>query len=139
MRKDPDTVTRMRAGPDLRLPVRPIGYGTVLVRLASICLLHDLRDVLSDAVGPHQFAVGTRGGTDMIQWIIQTALEVRTPSPLAAFNLDASNAFNSVSWPAIRTTLLSDPDLHALLPLYDLLYSGPSECWWYDPRAPDVP
>ena len=139
MKKDPDTVARMRSEPGFRLPVRPIGYGSVLVRLASICLLHDLRDVLEDAVGPHQFAVGTRGGTDMIQWIIQAALEVRIPHPLAAFNLDASNAFNSVSRAAIRTSLLSNPSLHPLLPLYDLLYSAPSECWWYDPRSPDAP
>ena len=54
-------------------------------------------------VAPYKFptsvtkSAGSWVGTDMIQWIIQAAQEACVPNSLAAFNVKASNAFNSVS------------------------------------------
>ena len=141
MKKDASDVRALREaqGADFRLPVRPIAFGTVLVRVAALCSLYAVRDVIPASVGPHQFAVGTRHGTDMIQWLVQACLEIRTPQRLAVFNLDARNGFNTLSRDAMRNSLLSTPALHPLLPLYDMLYGGPTPCWLYDYESSGAP
>ena len=101
----------LRRGYGIRLPVRPIAFGTVLVRVAALCTLYVVRDEISGAVGPQSssircgYQVGTYG-TDMIEWLVQACLEVRTPQRLAGFNLDAKNGFNSLSRAAMRNFLL---------------------------------
>ena len=59
MKKDEEEVRTMRAaqGEEFRLPVRPIAFGTVLVRVAALCTLYVVRDAIPAAVGPHQFAL----------------------------------------------------------------------------------
>eukprot|EP00873_Tetraselmis_striata_P009442 jgi/Tetstr1/429706/TSEL_019601.t1 len=51
---------------------------------------------------------------------------------LAPSSIDASNAYGMTDRRAIRRRLVADPALHSLLPLFDMLYAGPSENWLYD-------
>ena len=56
MKKDDSEVRAMRdeQGGDFRLPVRPIAFGTVLVRVAALCALYAVRADIPASVGPHQ-------------------------------------------------------------------------------------
>eukprot|EP00873_Tetraselmis_striata_P036234 jgi/Tetstr1/456498/TSEL_043221.t1 len=113
-----------------RPPIRPIGFSSALTRVASSAAMWTIRDHIARAVGPSQFALSTPAGTDMIQWVIQVAMEM--DDRLAASSIDASNAYGMTDRRAIRRRLVADPALHSLLPLFDMLYAGPSENWLYD-------
>eukprot|EP00873_Tetraselmis_striata_P009583 jgi/Tetstr1/429847/TSEL_019714.t1 len=113
-----------------RPPIRPIGFSSALTRVASSAAMWTIRDHVARAVGPSQFALSTPAGTDMIQWVIQVAMEM--DDRLAASSIDASNAYGMTDRRAIRRRLVADPALHSLLPLFDMLYAGPSENWLYD-------
>eukprot|EP00873_Tetraselmis_striata_P037933 jgi/Tetstr1/458197/TSEL_044687.t2 len=113
-----------------RPPIRPIGFSSALTRVASSAAMWTIRDHIARAVGPSQFALSTPAGTDMIQWVIHVAMEM--DDRLAASSIDASNAYGMTNRRAIRRRLVADPALHSLLPLFDMLYAGPSENWLYD-------
>eukprot|EP00873_Tetraselmis_striata_P010115 jgi/Tetstr1/430379/TSEL_020190.t1 len=81
-----------------RPPIRPIGFSSALTRVASPAAMWTIRDHIARAVGPSQFALSTPAGTDMIQWVIQVAMEM--DDRLAASSIDASNAYRTpLSYP----------------------------------------
>eukprot|EP00873_Tetraselmis_striata_P019352 jgi/Tetstr1/439616/TSEL_028038.t2 len=110
--------------------IRPIGLSSALTRVASSAAMWTIRDHIARAVGPSQFALSTPAGMDRIQWVIQVAMEM--DDRLAASSIDACNAYGMTDRRAIRRRLVAHPALHSLLPLFDMLYAGPSENWLYD-------
>eukprot|EP00873_Tetraselmis_striata_P041685 jgi/Tetstr1/461949/TSEL_007027.t1 len=117
-----------------RPPIRPIGFNSsALTTVASSAAMWTIRDHIAKAVGPvgpSQFALSTSAGTDMIQWVIQVAMEM--DDRLAASSIDASNAYGMTDRRAIRRRRVADPTIHSLLLLFDMLYAAPSENWLYD-------
>jgi len=78
--------------------------------------------------GAHQFAVNTKGGCDMVQWILHVIMEAEPD--LARSSMDASNAFSDLERPCIRASLEVNVGLHPAIPLYDVLYTkGSGETW----------
>ncbi len=52
---------------------------------------------------------------------------------LSSTCLDGINAFGEINRDCIRAALLADPDLHLLIPLFELLYErGNGELYYYD-------
>ena len=51
-------------------PQRPLGLGSTFVKLASNCALHLIRGAMGPAVGPAQFSVETKGGCDLVMWVL---------------------------------------------------------------------
>ena len=132
LKKDEEAMEdmRRRQGDAYVQPSRPLGMGCVLAKLANSCVMRHLRDFVADIVGPEQFAVNARGGCEMIQLALQVLME-NDPSA-ALFSVDAVNAFNAIERPALRAALLARPELHPLLPLYDMLYTNnDGELWFY--------
>jgi hypothetical protein len=86
---------------------------------------------MGPAVGPAQFSVETKGGCDLVQWALEMALE--SNGNLSATCVDGINAFGEINRECIRAALMANPDLHLLLPLFELLYErGSGELLYYD-------
>eukprot|EP00873_Tetraselmis_striata_P016556 jgi/Tetstr1/436820/TSEL_025598.t1 len=83
-----------------RPPIRPIGYSSALMRIASSCAMWSVRDHIAAAVGPLQFALACPAGTDVVQWIVQAAVEL--DSAIAIVSLDASNVYGMLDRRAIE-------------------------------------
>eukprot|EP00797_Seminavis_robusta_P007318 Sro14_g010511.1 (364) ;mRNA; f:70576-71733 len=94
--------------------LRPIGMGAALRRV---------------------FAIAVKGGLDFMVDVARTQLHrfVSCPDPSRALLLlDIKNMFNEVSRVAVRDFLVESPEFSCLVPLYDLLYSTPNKCHYFD-------
>eukprot|EP00873_Tetraselmis_striata_P045687 jgi/Tetstr1/465951/TSEL_000914.t1 len=87
--------------------IRPIGFSSALTRVASSAAMW-IRDHIARAVGPSQFALSTPAGTDMIQWVIQVAMEM--DDRLAASSIGASNAYAQPALAAVGLSISWGPD-----------------------------
>jgi hypothetical protein len=86
---------------------------------------------MGPAVGPAQFSVETKGGCDLVQWALQMALE--SNGNLSAACLDGINAFGEINLECIRAAIMANPNLHILLPMFEMLYERDSgELFHYD-------
>eukprot|EP00951_Prasinocladus_malaysianus_P010387 scaffold76257_cov22-Prasinocladus_malaysianus.AAC.1 len=66
---------RLRQGDSIRLPIRPIGTGPVILRLALSSLILALKLAISAALGPSRYCFDTLGGVKMVQLLVQALLE----------------------------------------------------------------
>jgi len=118
-------------------PIRPLGIGSVWIRLALSASLIQLEGSLREAVGYHQYCMEP-GGCEMVLHATEALLQGRTD--LVCLQVDAMNAFNCVTRDAIRAAILSHPALHPLLPAYDMLYTRREGELWVpcsaDPSGP---
>ncbi len=101
-------------------PHRPLGMGSIFVKLASNCALHVIRGAMGPAVGPAQFSVETKGCCDLVEWALQVALE--SNRKLSAACLDGVNAFGEINRSCIRAAIEANPSLYLLLPFFLMLY-----------------
>jgi hypothetical protein len=87
---------------DQKGTLRPIVTGSVLVRFANRSLLAVTGDEVSQwLVAPHRFGVGVRGGVEIVQFMVRSALGA---SPeWADMQGEGSNAFNEF----LRRTLFA--------------------------------
>uniref|UniRef100_A0A0G4FKI3 Reverse transcriptase domain-containing protein n=1 Tax=Chromera velia CCMP2878 TaxID=1169474 RepID=A0A0G4FKI3_9ALVE len=108
--------------------VRPIVVGDVLRRWVTRAILLEFGPQFERHLGPLQFAVRTRAGTEKLFRYVQTCLQ-RSPSS-AVLNLDASNAFNACD----RQVVMDE--LHAHFPhlytFFALWYGTPSDLVFKD-------
>ena len=74
--------------------VRPIAAPAILRRLAGKALVSKRRRELAEALGHHQYAIGTAAGTELLAHTVR-ALTEADPN-LVVCALDARNAFSSV-------------------------------------------
>ena len=103
--------------------------GSTIVKLASSCALHLFRGAMGPAVGPTQFLVETKSGCDMVQWVLQLAME--SNGKLFAACLDGVNSFGEINRSCIRAAIRANPSLHLLLPLFEMHYErGSSEIFY---------
>ena len=131
LKKDAETMEQMMRdkGPAYVQPSRPLGMGCVLAKLANSCVMRHLRGFVADIVGPGQFAVDARGGCEQVQLALQVLME--NDPDAALFSVDVVNAFNDIEPPALLAALLARPELHPLLPLYDMLYTNTAGKLWF--------
>jgi hypothetical protein len=118
LKKDATAMEQLkrRLGPTYVHLQRPIGMGMAIVKVACNCALLLVKGAMGPAVGPTQFAVETKSGCALLQWAIYMALEAK-PN-IATASLDISNAFGDIERVCIEATIMANPYLHSLLPLY---------------------
>ena len=95
LKKEAETMAAMKEalGADYVQPQRPLGMGSILVKIESNCALILPRGSLGVVVGPFQFSVEAKGGRcDLIQWALQMAMELNMSMPSAC--LDGINSFD---------------------------------------------
>jgi hypothetical protein len=91
-----------------------------IVKVACNRALLLVKSAMGPAVGPTQFAVETKGGCALLQWAIYMALEAK-PNLVAAM-MDNNNTFGDIDRVCTQATIMANPYIHSLLPLFDLLY-----------------
>ena len=112
-------------------PQRPLGIVSALVKPASNCALLLLRGSLGAVVGPSQFGVETKGGFDLLLWVLKLAMESNLT--LTPASLDGIDAFGEIERVCIRAALEANLSLHVPIPLFEILYErGNGELWDYD-------
>ena len=62
-------------GAEYRHPQRPLGIGSAIPKRATCCVLEIIEAAIGVTTGAHRFAVSTKGGCDMVQWILQVIME----------------------------------------------------------------
>jgi hypothetical protein len=124
-KKDPNDATE-------QVKVRPIAMGEVLLKLASSCVLKQLKSALSLFFMPLQAGVCTPGGAESIAHQVRQVLAEHSNSALAT--IDAANAFNSPSRSQIAKALKSNVIFAPLRRLFDLEYAAPSDLFFRDPN-----
>jgi hypothetical protein len=114
--------------------IRPIGIGTALRRITAATMLTLHGHALATFLIPHgQLAINVPGGLDFIIHSTQAQIQhyIDIPNPTRALlTLDITNMFNAISRQACRHTISQNPTLHALLPVFDLLYRTSNTCWY---------
>ena len=90
--------------------VRPIAAPSILRRLAGKALVSTRKKDLADALGRHQYAIGTAAGTELLAHTARALTEADPDLVLTA--LDARNAFCTISREEYLTELGNvEPDL----------------------------
>eukprot|EP00873_Tetraselmis_striata_P014259 jgi/Tetstr1/434523/TSEL_023615.t1 len=126
---------REKSGEPLR--VRPLGVGSVLVRLASAHALGQVGADAREVMGPVQRSFQSGAGCETAYMSMRVALQLfggRGIGGKGLLLLDIRNAFNEVSRGAIPYGLLQHPRLHGMIPFFQMLFDRPSDLY-YD--APD--
>jgi hypothetical protein len=110
---------------------RPIGIGSVLVRLANRALFAVIGDeVPQSSVARHQLGVGVHGEAKIVQFMVRAALDA---SPdWADMQGDASTAFNEFLRRPLFEELSSNPALRPLLRVATMLYGRTYIVYVYD-------
>jgi hypothetical protein len=121
--------------------LRPIGIGSAYRRLASTVLVSIYNPIFASMLTQHgQMVVAVSGGINLLIRLVQANLDHHILAPIAAdkhptraaIRLDLQNFFNKVSLLAIRRAL-TNHQLNALLPYFDLMYDAPNQCYFLDP------
>eukprot|EP00873_Tetraselmis_striata_P006610 jgi/Tetstr1/426874/TSEL_017088.t1 len=123
---------REKSGEPLR--VRPLGVGSVLVRLASAHALGQVGADAREVMGPVQRSFLSGAGCETAYMSMRVALQLfggRGTGGKGLLLLDIRNAFNEVSRGAILYGLLQHPRLHGLIPFFQMLYDRPSDLYYY--------
>jgi len=112
--------------PDAPRKVRGIVAGHTLRRLVARTLNQQYIGVFDAACSPHQFALGSRAGTDAAALLVKMSCE----DGRTIVQTDAKGAFDNIS----RRQMLAEladvaPEL---LPFVELFYSSPSALLWSD-------
>ena len=116
-------------------PTRPVAVSSVLVRMASSCLLEAMLPAIQQAVGNAQYGIKTPDALEKIIFGVRAAMEGLRGS--VTVHLDMKNAFNEISRERTWQELMQDPSLAPMRPLYRLLYlDREGEMWYYRPGAP---
>jgi hypothetical protein len=103
--------------------VRPIACGSVLRRLGARAACVVTKDLLRDAAGPSQFAIGRAAGCELLQRVLAIEAERR---PGAAFvAVDFRNAFNSVYRHSVVEAVAARAG--TLLPVAQAMYASATE------------
>lgn len=115
--------------------IRPIGIGTAFRRITAAAMLTLHGHALATFLIPHgQLAINVPGGLDFIVHSTQAQIQhyITTPQhpTRALLTLDITNMFNAISRRACCHTISQNPTLHALLPVFDLLYHTSNTCWY---------
>jgi hypothetical protein len=82
---------------------QPLGMRSAIPKLAASCVLESVQPTIGVAAGANQFAVNTKGGCGMVQWVLQIIMEAEPD--LGRSCLDASNAFGDLDRPCIQASL----------------------------------
>ncbi len=93
--------------------VRPIAAPSLLRRLAGKALVSTRNEEFAEALGRHQFAIGTAAGTELLAHTARALTEADPDLVLTA--LDAKNAFCTISREeCLRELTAVAPDLQHL-------------------------
>eukprot|EP00873_Tetraselmis_striata_P013896 jgi/Tetstr1/434160/TSEL_002484.t1 len=123
---------REKSGEPLR--VRPLGVGSVLVRLASAHALGQVGADAREVMGPVQRSFQSGAGCETAYMSMRVALQLfggRGTGGKGLLLPDIRNAFNEVSRGAILYGLLQHPRLHGMIPFFQMLYDRPSDLYYY--------
>ena len=110
--------------------VRGIAAGDVFRRLVSKTIARQKQDDFRNVVGPANFGLCNRGGTDALVHLVQFLLE--EDSSRVILSIDGVGAFDHVCRTRFFEELLSQPDLEEVLPFVRQWYAGQSEFVWFD-------
>ena len=86
--------------------IRPLACGGILRRLVAKTLCRVYKKQLREAGGPQQYAIGRRQGTELVHKAIAAAAEALGGAAVLA--LDAQNAYNTLSRPAVAEGLQAE-------------------------------
>ena len=101
-------------------PTRPVAVSSVLVRVASSCLLESMLPSIQQAVGNVQYGIKTPDALEKIIFGVRAAMEGLRGT--VTVHLDMKNAFNEISREQTWRTLSQDPSPTPMRALYRLLY-----------------
>ena len=102
--------------------LRPIAIGELFYRMAAVIAVRRVRSAAAPLLAPHQFGFGVRNGCEHIVHSLQHALTDQS-HPLAALQLDLTNAFNSVNRTRLLTAVYAIPQLAPIWRLVTLAYA----------------
>ena len=120
------TALLKETAPGARRKVRVIVAGQCLRRLVARTLNQQFIGDFDDACAPHQFALGTRAGTDAAALLVKFCCE----QGRTIVQTDAKGAYDNAS----RQRMLEELErvAPALVPFVSLFYSEPSTYLWED-------
>jgi hypothetical protein len=110
--------------------VRPFATGSVLSRLAHCHAIARIAIVAADHMGHVQRSVFTKGGTERAVHTTCVGLQVVPDCNL--LSMDLENAFTTISRRSYLTELYTNPDLHPIIPLVEMIYSWDSTVYHFD-------
>ena len=128
------TASRLIALPKEPTKPRPIAVGEVLLKVASIAVQAQHEKQLKKIFTGLQFGTCEKSGAEKIihnlrLWYDDAVSERRE---MTICTLDCSNAFNSVSRRAIVQELMEQPELHTMVPIFELEYGRHSQLYYKD-------
>ena len=76
--------------------IRPVAVGEIIRRLVSKALLNEVRDAIAPVLGPQQFGVGAKGGSQRVGHLMRRLWQRRNGDPnFCVWKGEFSNAFNA--------------------------------------------
>ena len=107
--------------------VRPLAVGNTTRRVITRAIAFDYKDKWCEAVGPHQYAIGTESGLDKLYRGVQSYTEAN-PTDHSILQLDGRNAFNACNRQIFLDSLASK--FPELTPFFALWYDGEAPLWF---------
>jgi hypothetical protein len=102
--------------------LRPIVPQSLWVRLTAKMMINRLRQEITSALGPRQFAVNSKSGTTNLLCHLQV-LQERDPG-LVIMTADVKNGYGCVQLSALREQIMTHQQLRPLLGYIDAIYGS---------------